>query len=41
MDDGTENKNSENVQWHPAVVVALQATLIDYKDALEYIFIRR
>ena len=35
MDD-TENKNSESVQWHPAFVVALQATLIDYKDALEY-----
>jgi len=31
-----ENKNSKDIQWHPAFVVALQALFIDYRDVLEY-----
>jgi hypothetical protein len=34
MDD-TQKKNEE-IQWHPAFVVAIQGLLIDYSDALEY-----
>ena len=32
----TESKNNNDIQWHPAFVVALQALLIDYKDDLDY-----
>ena len=34
--DGTESKINNDIQWHPAFVVALQALLIDYKDDLDY-----
>jgi len=38
MDDAekTKKKNREDIQWHPAFVVAIKGTLIDYSDALEY-----
>jgi len=39
MDDTekTEKKNKKNdIQWHPAFVVAIQGILIDYSDALDY-----
>ena len=32
-----EKKSTKEIPWHPAFVVALQATLIDYKDVLEYL----
>ena len=34
--DSEKKKNREGIQWHPAFVEALQATLIDYSDVLEY-----
>ena len=36
MDDMENNIEEEDVQWHPAFVVALEATLIEYADVLEY-----
>ena len=33
-----KNKKDDDIPWHPAFVVALQATLIEYKDALDYRF---
>lgn len=36
MDDIEKKKDKKGIPWHPAFVEALQATLIDYKDALEY-----
>jgi len=34
----TDTENTKEIPWHPAFVVALQATLIEYKDALDYRF---
>jgi hypothetical protein len=36
MDDTEKKKDTKGIPWHPAFVVALQATLIDYRDDLEY-----
>jgi len=36
MNNTEKKKDKKGIPWHPAFVEALQATLIDYKDVLEY-----
>jgi hypothetical protein len=36
MTDIEKKKSRNEIPWHPAFVVALKATLIDYDDALDY-----
>ena len=36
MDDNNIQEKKEDIQWHPAFVVAMQGILIDYSDVLDY-----